>query len=302
MGVAIKATGTSNGTDTGSIVTHAGRAVRAAIDNAGIGSDQVNVLINTCVYRDQNTMEPAIGALIQKEAGIGLEYGPTDPRTFSFDLMNGACGVLNAIQVASSLLLTDSAEHVVIVSGDTHPSMTGTQAPQDFPYGTSSAALVLVRTDDESGFGPLHTELGSGTPAVQGYVDGTAIGTNGRNMMIVEREDDFEDRLLATAVSAAQAALGGANVDHGRTLLLSSVPTAQFPTKLAAELGVAAPDSGLLGSYDRDPHTAALPLSFHESVKAGALDSYDHVLFVAAGAGPSAAASLYRLPTGTVSA
>ena len=103
MGVIITASGLSNGSSsydgdgTGSVVEHLSRAGRAAIDAAGIDDREVGVLINSGVYRDSNTVEPAIGALIQQGIGLGLTYQRSDPKCFSFDLMNGACGMLNAV-------------------------------------------------------------------------------------------------------------------------------------------------------------------------------------------------------------
>jgi 3-oxoacyl-[acyl-carrier-protein] synthase-3 len=47
---------------------------------------------------------------------------------------------------------------------------------------------------------------------------------------------------------------------------------------------------------DGDPHTAALPLAYDRAVTEDTLGGYSHLLFVAAGAGPAAAAVLYRLP------
>lgn len=296
MGVVITSTGASNDTDTASVVTHTARAARSAIDAAGVATSQVGTLINTCVYRDSNTMEPAVAALVQKEAGIGLEYADGDPLSFSFDLMNGACGALNAVQVASSLLSTDSTERVLVVSGDTHPSMTGPDAPADFPYETTGAALLLEYTDSPDGFGRVHTNLGEGGVAVSGYVDAKTIGADGRNVITIEREDGFADRLLGLALATAQSALADGEVDLASTLLIASTPEPDFPAKLASELGIDATDPALLERFDRDPHTATLTLTYHEAMRQGVLGKYRDILFVAAGGGPSAAAVLYRVP------
>ncbi|MGV9482841.1 hypothetical protein ACWDNR_26245, partial [Gordonia aichiensis] len=145
MGVRIRATGASRAADTHSIVEHSGRAARQCLQRADIRPEQVGVLINTGIFRDSNTVEPAVSALIQKAAGIGLDYTRDDPRTFSFDLMNGAVGVLDAVRVAGSVLATGSTEHVLVVAGDTHPSLTRGTADAEFPYATAGAALLLER-------------------------------------------------------------------------------------------------------------------------------------------------------------
>ncbi|MFE3546372.1 hypothetical protein ACFXK0_25710 [Nocardia sp. NPDC059177] len=297
MGVRIRATGTSTATDTHSIVEHSGRAAREALSRAGIRPDQVGVLINTGIFRDSNTVEPAVAALIQKAAGIGLDYTRTDPRTFSFDLMNGAVGVLNAVQVAGSILSTGSTGHVLIVAGDTHPSLTRSAADAAFPYATAGAALLLEQVDGPEGFGPVHTATAPGAPAEQAYVDTATMGTVGRSLMTIERDPDFEQRVLAVAVEVAEAALAGG--DRAGVALIASTPSPQFPKLLADALGI---DQDAVRTPDLsagDPHTAALPLAYDRAVAAAALGGYRDVLFVAAGAGPSAAATRYRLPAET---
>ncbi|BEK85154.1 hypothetical protein [Nocardia seriolae] len=79
MGVRIKSTGISRDTDTFSIVELSGRAAKAAMASAGIEPGQVGVMINAGIFRDSNTVEPAVSALIQKAAGIGLDYVKEGP-------------------------------------------------------------------------------------------------------------------------------------------------------------------------------------------------------------------------------
>ncbi|MFI6868355.1 hypothetical protein [Nocardia sp. NPDC050406] len=296
MGVRIKSTGTSRDTsDTFSVVEHSARAAKQAMERAGVRPEQVGVLINTGIFRDSNTVEPAVSALIQKAAGIGLDYTKDDPRSFSFDLMNGAVGVLNGVQVAQSVLATGSADHVLLVSGDTHPSLTRGAADDEFPYATSGAALLLESTGEPEGFGRVHTVQGAGTPAVESYVDVATMGTAGRGLMTVHREADAEDRLLEVAGRAARAALDEAVAfDAATTVLIASTPSPEFPARLAAELGIAEVRTPDLSQGD--PHTAALSLAYDAAAQDDSLRGFTQVLFVAAGAGPSAAAVLYRLP------
>ncbi|NKX86484.1 hypothetical protein [Nocardia coubleae] len=293
MGVRIRATGTSRSTDTHSIVEHSGRAARNCLEQAGIRPDQVGVLINTGIFRDSNTVEPAVAAMIQKAAGIGLDYGKNDPRTFSFDLMNGATGVVNAVQVAGAILATGT-EHVLIVAGDTHPSLTRSRADAEFPYATAGAALLLEHVEGAEGFGPVHTVTAPGTPAGQAYVDTATMGTVGRSLMTVEREPDFEDRVLAVAAEAGRAAL--VEAPDARVALIASTPSAHFPKRLADALGLDQNAVRTPDLTDGDPHTAALPLAYARATEDASLDGFTHILFVGAGAGPSAAATLYRLP------
>ncbi|MGK8522881.1 hypothetical protein ACRS6B_15580 [Nocardia asteroides] len=298
MSVRIKSSATSRGGDTNSIVEHSARAAGRSLERAGIRPDQVGLLINAGIFRDANTVEPAVSALIQKAAGIGLEYAKDDPRTFSFDLMNGAVSVLNAVQVATSVLETGSAEHVLIVSGDTHPSLLRAVGDEQFPYATCGAALLLERTDEPTGFGRVHTAAGEGTPAVEAYVDVAKMGNTGRGAMTVEREPGFEQRLLDVALDAARQAL--AESDHAsldEIALIASTPSPEFPKRLAAALGIDQRSVRTPDLRDGDPHTAALTAAYDLAISDDAFtERHRRVLFVAAGAGPAAAAVLYRLP------
>lgn len=297
MSVHITATAISRGGDTASIVAHSGRAARLCLERAGVRPDQVGVLINTGVFRDANTLEPAVAALIQQEAGIGLEYAKNDPRTFAFDLMNGATGVLEAVRVATSILETGGVEYVLIVSGDTHPSLARHAATADFPYATCGAAMLLGHTDEPTGFGAVRSVAGVGTPAVEGYVDTSAMGTTGRGAMTVVRDDDFEERLLAAAVEAAAGMLAESEIgEPGGLALVTSTPTTDFGARVADALGIDREHLRAPDLSDGDPHTAALTAAFDRAVAEDTLGGYHRVLFVAAGAGPSAAAVLYRLP------
>ncbi|MFI9503021.1 hypothetical protein [Nocardia sp. NPDC052566] len=297
MGVRIKSTGISRTNDTHSVVEHSGRAAKQSLERAGVRADQVGVVINAGIFRDYNTVEPAVSALIQRAAGIGLEYAKDDPRTFSFDLMNGATSVLNAVGVATAILETGSAEHVLIVSGDTHPSLLRYAADDEFPYATSGAALLLEHTDEPVGFGRLHTVAGEGAPAVEAYVDTATMGTAGRGLMTIDRAPDFEDRLLEVAVEAARAALAEADLtDLSGIALIASTPSSAFPKRLADALGI---DQDSVRTPDLaygDPHTASLPQAYDRAIGANSFGEHTQVLFVAAGSGPSAAAVLYRLP------
>lgn len=301
MGIVISATGISHGGDSASIVDHTAAAGRDALAAAGIDPSRVGVVINTGVYRDSNTMEPAIAALVQKKLGIGLDYVEGDRRTFAFDLMNGAVGVLNAIQVASSILQTRPVEYVLIVSGDTHPSLTGADAPDTFPYATSGAAILLTDSAENAGFDRTYSALGDGASPVEGYVDITTIGTAGRSLITVDRTPSFEEELLSVAARAATDALAQASIDPATTLVISSTPTPAFSETLAARLGLKAFDRDLTSVFGRDPHTAALPLAYHLLAQDDRLGDYQHLLFVGAGAGPSAVATIYRVPASVAS-
>ncbi|WP_280502589.1 hypothetical protein, partial [Nocardia farcinica] len=216
-----------------SSVEQAADAVREALAAAGCPPERVDALINVGVYRDANMVEPAIAALIQQAAGIGLEYRPGDVPCLSFDLMNGACGPVNAFGAAVSLLADRPGGHVVVVSGDAHPAQ---RADAGFAFVPVGAALVLEHRDDAAGFGGVHVSAGDRVPAPQGYVRLPEMGPHGRSSMTVAAPTDTAE-LVRHAAAAAREALAGDGIAPEQVVLLCGRPAPGFAEEQAAEHG-----------------------------------------------------------------
>ncbi|WP_162958176.1 hypothetical protein [Nocardia yunnanensis] len=291
MGIVISSVTTEIGG--GSSIEQAAAAARRAIAEAGSTPEQIDALINTGVYRDSNMVEPAMSALIQQQAGIGLEYHSGEVPCLSFDLMNGACGILNAVQVSQALLEAPTVHRVLLVSGDAHPSKSPLPQP-GFPIKPVGAAMLLEKRPGAAGFGALHISATDGRPAAEGFVRLSEMGTTGRSSIRVRRPADIET-LLHHAISAASEALEVADAPLDRVVLICGRPVADFPDRLAQRLGIP-PTAVSADDTPGDAHTSALPVAYLAARDSGMLDRADVALFVAAGAGPSAAAIAYRLP------
>ncbi|UUN28988.1 hypothetical protein [Streptomyces sp. FIT100] len=306
MATVITAAALSPAEGTGSSIEYAASAGAECLRQAGLTPADVDVLINTGVYRDSNIVEPSVAALIQKRIGINPDYlHAADKRAaFSFDLMNGACGVLNAVQAAGSLLATGSARRVLVVSADTHPSTDpGRAGTGAFPYASTGAALLLEHRDDGRGFGRVHHRSLPGAHGVNGYLPLDEAGSDGRAHIVVDRDSGVLERMLDLAVDsvrgclAAEEGVDGARTPTAleRTLLITSQPSADFATRLAKRLGLASDAAVTVEGVAGDPHTSALTHAFRQAQDAGRLDGHGRLLFVAVGAGLTSAASLYRL-------
>jgi 3-oxoacyl-[acyl-carrier-protein] synthase-3 len=303
MSTIITSTAISPADGSGSAIDHAAEAGLACLEQAGLTGADVDVLINVGVYRDSNIIEPSVAALIQKRIGINLDYlhATTRRAAFSFDLMNGACGVLNAVQAADALLTTGSARRVLVVSADTHPSLDPAKAgTTEFPYASTGAALLLEHTDGPNGFGRIHHRSLPGGHGVNGYLPLREAGPEGRNTIVVDRDDDVLERMLALAVDLVRTTLAAEDVDGrpaalSRTLLITSQPTPQFAALLAKRLDLASDAAVTVQGLKGDPHTSALVHGLHQARNMNRLIQHDQVIFLTVGAGLTAAASLYRL-------
>ena len=265
------------------------------LERANRTADELDLLINAGVFHDRILSEPAFASLIQEDIGANLGHlaGPSHG-TFSFDVYNGACGLLTGIHVVDGLLASGTADLGMVVASDMDPEPG---VSEGFSFPGVGGAILLSTDDSRAGFTafrfatfPEFAEL------FRSYVDwhddaeGELAG-QGRNILTVEIAESYAARALECAEStirelAAAQALDLAEID----LLVATASVPGFAEGLATRLGVPAE---LVASLPEDlagTHTAAPALALEPERLAAARS----VLFVSAGAGITVAAALYR--------
>ena len=155
MGTVIDAVGSAEG---GWRTRHSALrlAVKSAEDclrHAGRNAHEVELLINAGIYRDRNLAEPALAALIQQDIGAN----PEEPHgnghgTFSFDVSNGACGLLTALQIVDGFLKSHVIRCAMVVASDADP---GHGMSENFPFASAGASLLCTWSDDDRGLGRI---------------------------------------------------------------------------------------------------------------------------------------------------
>ena len=149
-------------------------------------------MLNVGIYRNNNIVEPANASLIQNSLDINPMYikGRT---TFSFDILNGACGFLNAAQVAGAVLRTTDVKYVLIVSSDVHPSK---EKVVNFPYRNIGAAALLEWSDDpQQGFQEIIFRTSrNGLDGLESIVDLSVPGA--RRAVQVKQTERYHEHLI----------------------------------------------------------------------------------------------------------
>jgi len=276
-------------------------AARSCCSLAGCRPSDVDMLINVGVYREDNMGEPALAALIQEDIGANLGHPPTGGSgSFSFDLLNGACGVISAIQIESGLLQSGVIQLGAIVSSDVQPELENPGARFLQPAG---GAMLLRRDDRLAGFTDFCTQT---FPEYEDLFTSGLVwqercgiraprrGT-GHHQMAVSVKPGYQDRLVDCAEDATRhflrrAGLGVEDID----LLVPAPARERFIDPLRARLGipgdrVAYTPEDLEGSYTTGPIAA-----LQTAIKSGRLGEARNALLLAAGAGITVALALYR--------
>lgn len=297
MGTTIKATAVSINRSTSSmdLVVEAGND---CIEKAGTDKTDIDVLISIGVYRDDNIVEPAMAPLIQQRLGINpdpVKHG-TMKFTFCFDLYNGACGFVNAMHVADSILKSGQAKNVLIVSGDVHPSKT---LRDDFPFTPLGAAVLLTDGgDSKRGFNNYFIKTsGNG---YEGFVSGVDFinkvsSISAKQSMELKQDQRFHEALQEFTTKSLQDYIERHNINFDTVkFFITSQPEKGFAARIYHAIGLNATANIVdLFSKHGNPHTSSLPLGFHNLVESGALQENDNVLFVATGSGLTTAFAMY---------
>ena len=296
MGTIIKASFTSPDGPQSSIGM-AAFAARNCLTQAHRQIQDIDLLINVGVFRDDNMIEPAMAPLIQRQLGMNLDPVENDHiqrSTLSFDINDGECGFLTAVRVVDAFFRSGSSKSALIVSGDIHPSKTH---HPDFPFQSVSAAILLAYSeDDQQGFSSFHFKTASnGCHGFSANVDLLANGLKSRECMKFIVEDTYHDRLFSfTSAMMSEifqsGAINPADIDY----LVTSQQAKGFSAEIARSLSL----NGRIKVIDLhekygDSHTSSLALSYHHLVSNGLLKKNDRILFIGAGSGLSAACSLY---------
>lgn len=138
----------------------AAKAGQMALEQAGLDSSQLGLLINTSVSRDW--LEPSTASIVGGMLGIGSHCQ-------NFDVSNACLGFINGMDLAARMIETGQIEHALVVNGETaehvyeatlarlesshatHEDMLNDLAA--LTLGSGAAAMVLSRAQKGSGKG-----------------------------------------------------------------------------------------------------------------------------------------------------
>jgi 3-oxoacyl-[acyl-carrier-protein] synthase-3 len=297
MGTIIEASATAiaDGDSSPGSLKLADAAARSCLERANRSAEQVDLLINAGIYNDKSISEPAIASLIQEDIGANPEQQPGGGQgTFSFDVRNGACGVLSGIYLVEGMLCSGTVKLGMVVASDADPE-PGVSEGFEFP--AVGGAVLLSADDSRAGFTAFQfATYPEFVDLFQSYVDWQEdarreLTGQGRNILTVEIAESYAARALECAESTARELATAQMLDLGGIdLLVATASVPGFADALADRLGVpaargASPAEGLVGAHTTAPAVA---------LESADLATARTALFVSAGAGITVVAALYR--------
>ena len=264
-------------------------AGRRALAACGQRPADVDLLINAGLYHDRNLGEPALAPLIQEDLHTTATADPVPGSvgTFSFDMADGTCGVLDALEVADGFLRAGTARTALVVASDADP---GHGLAPAFPFQPAGGALVCHRGDDGAGLGPVAwADRFDGGDSFRSTVRPRA----GHNVLEVVELPAAGDLMAEAAAAAAADVLAASALEPAAVDLWVVAPGEErISRRLVASLGI---HPSRIVAAPAGVHTAGLVFALDSARDrlAGAL-----TVLVAAGAGVTAGAAVYRHPAG----
>ena len=264
----------------------AGEAGRAAIARGHLEPGDVDLLIYAGLYDDEALGEPAVAALLQRDLGINPLPVAAGTGTFSFDVSNGGCGVLSALEIAHGFLASGAAEHVLVVASDAAP---GHGIALDFPFAPVGAAVACRWSEGDLGIAAFHWEKAP----EEGELLYSRLAWDGHhNRLHVEQDREFDSRAAVWASKAVHSLLAEQRLtDDDVDLVIANPLRAGFREGLFVGTGI---DPGkILEVPDGEAiHSAALLVALARAEQQGRLRDARRVLLVSAGAGLTVGAAL----------
>jgi 3-oxoacyl-[acyl-carrier-protein] synthase III len=276
-------------------------AARACFTQAGRRHGDVDMLINAGIYREDSMGEPALAALIQEDIGANLGKPPVSGHgTFSFDLLNGACGVITAIQLESGLLRSGVIRLGAIVTSDVNPDVGGNGAVALRPAG---GAMLLGWDDSIAGFTDFRTET---FPEYEDLFSSGLVWRGrrgirfpqrgaGRHQLVIDQKPGYQARLADCAEEATRNFLRSLGMDRTDIDLFVPAPsTPGFLDTLRERLGIPGDRVAYTPEHLEGTHTTAPIAAVSAAIRSGRLGEARNALVLAAGAGITVALALYR--------
>jgi 3-oxoacyl-[acyl-carrier-protein] synthase III len=134
-------------------IDSAKRAIDHCFSRSGYRRDDVDIVIFCGVYRAGFVFEPAIAAMLAREAGIvhGTAAARRKP-IFAFDIFNGATGFLSACGVAAQMISSGKARTALVVASESEGDLKDESAKLRGIAETASAALLDKSSSEGPGF------------------------------------------------------------------------------------------------------------------------------------------------------
>ncbi|GJE59421.1 beta-ketoacyl-ACP synthase III [Methylobacterium trifolii] len=265
------------------------RAARAALDDAGLAPEDIDLVI--CATSTPDHTFPSTATQIQ--AGLGMHRGA------AFDLQAVCAGFVFAVTTADKFLVTGAARRALVVGAETFSRIVDWEDRTTCVlFGDGAGAIVLEARDGEAGSagrGVLASSLRSdGRHRDKLYVDGGPGSTGTTGHLRMEGKEVFRFAVGSVADVIADAFARSGTTAEDLDWFVPHQANRRIIEASADKLGI--PREKIVLTVDRHGNTSAasIPLALDVARKDGRIREGDLVMIEAIGGGFAWGAALIR--------
>ncbi len=268
-------------------LSHAVHAGLSCLKNSNYHPMDVQVLINSGIYRDGHYAEPAFSTFIQKKMGINTEFHGR--RTLSFDLQNGGCGMLNGIHILINLILSGRIHSGMVISSEANADK---KPDPNYQYKNSGAAIMLdLSPNSQIGFGNFVFK--SFEKYIHLYSSYVSLAQKyGR--LLIKKKKELEDAYLACVQSVIKELLDKENLSSDDiSFVIPSQISEYFLNKLPENIHFIAEKIINLTHKYTDTLTTSVFLSLKHLLDNKVIKPGQKIILLTVGSGITIGASIY---------
>lgn len=265
-------------------------AAKAALDNAGITPEELDLIIVATITPDMSF--PSTACILQEKLGA--------KRAAAFDLSAACSGFIYGLASASSFIASGVYRHVLVVGAECLSRITDyTDRNTCILFGDGAGAVVLGQVPEGRGFRSFELGAdGSGGELLCQKAGGSRLPITvevleqGRQYLFMEGREVFKFAVRIMD-SAAETALNKAGIDKADIDLL--VPhQANIRIIQSALNRLDLPEDKCIVNLDRygNVSAASIPIALAEAVEQGRVNEGDCLLMVGFGGGLTWGASV----------
>lgn len=251
-------------------------------------------MIHAGIYRDDFLSEPAVATLVAGEVGINAEPESADaPKTFAFDVLNGAVGFLNGCHVAAGMIGAGRTGHAMVLASEVENNTPESGYPRNGIAETGSA-IMLSPSHGPEGFGRF---VFGHHPEYRGALATYTQERDGRMWLRIDRDPNLAAIYVSCLPSSVKEllTLEGLAPEDIALVFPPYLPGAALD-ELAAHIGVDRSRFVDLEAQGQtsDPFTSTLPFQIADARRRGLVKPGDVALIMAVGSGVEVGCTTYR--------
>lgn len=254
--------------------------------------NDIDLLLNAGVHRNEFICEPAIAAIIAGELRINDDAGEPDARrTFAYDIFNGSIGFLNACYNAIAAIKGGRAETAMVCASEIENNA------EKFPdkllniRETGSAVILDTDPDLSSGFGSFVFRYF--TTYIDKFVSN--IGQQrGVNYLNFEKDPELDALFIDCIPQVVQEVLDkeGLELEQIKVILPPQI-SSPWIRRLADKLQVEPERCVDLAAEGRDYYTSSTPYAMRHAQDQGMVKEGDVGLIINVGSGIQVGCAIY---------